>query len=120
MIPTLHTQEYGYHGTTLLLLHGLGGGASMWEPVAEKLATDRRVLVPDLLARFGRRDPGCVPRGRLAVQAGLLWARALHRRVRSADRQLRRAMVVLCTHRGGGDLRPRPCRRDATGEDPGL
>ena len=44
----------GAHGlaTPLLLLHGIGAGASAWVPAARTLATRRRVLVPDLLG-FG-------------------------------------------------------------------
>ena len=40
-------------GEPLLLVHGLGGGASNWVHVAPKLAEQRRVLVPDLPGHAG-------------------------------------------------------------------
>jgi pimeloyl-ACP methyl ester carboxylesterase len=40
-------------GEPLLLVHGLGGGASNWVHVAPALAEERRVLVPDLPGHAG-------------------------------------------------------------------
>jgi pimeloyl-ACP methyl ester carboxylesterase len=40
-------------GEPLLLVHGLGGGASNWVHVAPTLAEERRVLVPDLPGHAG-------------------------------------------------------------------
>ncbi len=40
-------------GEPLLLVHGLGGGASNWVHVAPALARERRVLVPDLPGHAG-------------------------------------------------------------------
>ena len=37
----------------MLLLHGIGGAGSSWMPVAKQLASERRVIVPDLLG-FGQ------------------------------------------------------------------
>ncbi len=53
------TQEIATNGTTIhvrvggtgpavLLLHGYGETGDMWQPVAERLVRDRRVIVPDL------------------------------------------------------------------------
>lgn len=53
MSSYLYADEYGSSGDPILLLHGLGGGASVWAPVAEQLASDHRILAPDLLG-FGR------------------------------------------------------------------
>lgn len=44
----LHFREYGDSGETLLLLHGLFGSSANWGSVARALASDYRVLVPDL------------------------------------------------------------------------
>ena len=53
MAISLYAEEYGHRGTPLLLLHGLGGGVSTWQEVANLLASDHHVVVPDLLG-FGR------------------------------------------------------------------
>ncbi len=53
MAISLYAEEYGHRGTPLLLLHGLGGGVSTWQEVANLLSPDHHVLVPDLLG-FGR------------------------------------------------------------------
>lgn len=44
---TLHVQRTG-SGPPLLLIHGLGGKASSWAPVAERLARTRTLIIPDL------------------------------------------------------------------------
>jgi pimeloyl-ACP methyl ester carboxylesterase len=49
----LCVDDLGGGGVPLLLIHGLGGGKSSWEAAGRKLATGRRVLVPDLVG-FGR------------------------------------------------------------------
>jgi len=51
--PVLHAASLGAGGVPLLLLHGIGGAGSSWMPVAARLASQRRVLVPDLLG-FGQ------------------------------------------------------------------
>src|SRR5207249_6699082 len=38
----------GGHGSAVLLLHGFGDTGDMWEPLAELLAKDHTVVVPDL------------------------------------------------------------------------
>lgn len=53
LIPPLHVEEYGSSGAPVVLLHGLGASSSLWEQIAESLAYDHRVVVPDLLG-FGR------------------------------------------------------------------
>ena len=53
MVISLYVEEYGRGSTPLLLLHGLGGGVSTWQEVANLLSPDHHVLVPDLLG-FGR------------------------------------------------------------------
>ena len=47
----LSVQEFGT-GPAVVLVHGIPGSAATWRPVAERLAIDHRVLVPDLLG-FG-------------------------------------------------------------------
>ena len=47
----LTVHEFGA-GPAVVLIHGIPGSASNWRPVAERLAIDHRVLVPDLLG-FG-------------------------------------------------------------------
>src|SRR6266498_5786417 len=42
-------------GPAVLLLHGLGGTADFWQPVAHELAHTHRVICPDLLG-FGFSD----------------------------------------------------------------
>ena len=49
----LHAADLGSGGVPLLLLHGIGGAGSSWMPVAKQLASERRVIVPDLLG-FGQ------------------------------------------------------------------
>jgi pimeloyl-ACP methyl ester carboxylesterase len=48
-------------GEPLLLLHGLGGGASNWVHVAPALAAERRVLVPDLPGHAGSAPLAALP-----------------------------------------------------------
>src|SRR5215203_6041551 len=43
----------GGEGPAVLLLHGLGGGASNWAMVAPQLVRDYRVVVPDLPGHGG-------------------------------------------------------------------
>lgn len=49
----LFFEEYGSGGTPVLFLHGLAGSGRSWQKVAKEIASDRRVIVPDLLG-FGR------------------------------------------------------------------
>lgn len=51
---------YGRYGPWVLLLHGIPGWRGTFRGVAERLAPDHRVAVPDLLG-FGDSDPA--PRG---------------------------------------------------------
>jgi pimeloyl-ACP methyl ester carboxylesterase len=44
-------------GPVLLLIHGMAGDASHWEPVLDMLARDHTVIAPDLPGH-GRSDPG--------------------------------------------------------------
>jgi len=64
VIPGFETRELTYAGTRirylvggsgppLALVHGLGGAASNWRLVAPELATERRVLVPELPGHGG-------------------------------------------------------------------
>ena len=38
----------GGSGPAVLLLHGFGDTGDMWQPLAERLVNDHRVIVPDL------------------------------------------------------------------------
>lgn len=49
----VYIADYGGHGPTMLLVHGLGGSHLNWMAVAGELARDHRVLAPDLPG-FGR------------------------------------------------------------------
>ena len=48
----LAVRTLGDHGPPVLLLHGLGGSERSWGSTYDTLATDRRLVVPDLLG-FG-------------------------------------------------------------------
>ncbi len=48
MLTTLHYQELGDAPQALVLLHGLFGSSANWLGMARSLATDWRVVVPDL------------------------------------------------------------------------
>ncbi|MHB8577831.1 MAG: alpha/beta fold hydrolase, partial [Dehalococcoidia bacterium] len=52
MDSPLFTREYGRTGPIVILLHGLGASGRLWRPVAEQLATEARLICPDLLG-FG-------------------------------------------------------------------
>jgi pimeloyl-ACP methyl ester carboxylesterase len=52
----IHALEYGVGDTTIVLLHGLSGSGRWWARNAEGLASEFRVLVPDLIG-FGRSRP---------------------------------------------------------------
>src|SRR5258706_14444441 len=43
----LKTTEFG-HGSTVVLLHGLGSGRMVWMPTAKKLLAAHRVVMVDL------------------------------------------------------------------------
>lgn len=49
----MYVHRFGNRGPLVVLLHGIPGSAADWTPVAERLARDHRVLVPDLVG-FGR------------------------------------------------------------------
>jgi pimeloyl-ACP methyl ester carboxylesterase len=48
-------------GSTVVLVHGLGGAASNWVEVAPSLARTRRVIVPDLPGHGGSSPPAAAP-----------------------------------------------------------
>ncbi|HYC57621.1 MAG TPA: alpha/beta fold hydrolase [Candidatus Binatia bacterium] len=48
---------YGGDGPEIMLVHGLGGCAAVWTPVAQLIAQQARVYVPDLRG-CGRSTPG--------------------------------------------------------------
>ena len=60
-------------GETLVLIHGLGASASVWDPVVPLLADERRVIVLDMPG-FGAAPP--LPEGEEPSPVNL--ARALH------------------------------------------
>lgn len=49
----LYSKEYGSGGRPVLFLHGLAGSGRFWRKVAKEIASERQVVVPDLLG-FGR------------------------------------------------------------------
>lgn len=53
----VHALQWGDGGPPVVLVHGLDGSAANWIPVAERLATDHRVLAIDLPG-FGRSPLG--------------------------------------------------------------
>lgn len=55
---TIHYRTGG-HGPVLLLLHGLGGCTSTWDPVIDDLARDHRVVAMDLLGHGRSSKPRC-------------------------------------------------------------
>lgn len=55
----LHVHQWGA-GDPLLLLHGFTGSGESWNEVAELLASDRRVIAPDLLGH-GQSDAPTAP-----------------------------------------------------------
>jgi len=67
--PPLAVDVYG-HGRALLLLHGQPGAASDWRAVAEDLAADFRVIVPDRLGygRTGGKAGGFAVNARAVVR----------------------------------------------------
>src|SRR5215467_12557288 len=54
---TIHVRVGG-HGPAVVLLHGFGDTGDMWAPVAEKLAKDHTVIVPDLRGMGLSDHPG--------------------------------------------------------------
>lgn len=55
---TIHYRTGG-HGPVLLLLHGIGGCTSTWDPVIDDLARDHRVVAMDLLGHGRSSKPRC-------------------------------------------------------------
>ncbi len=49
----MFVHRFGSTGPLVVLLHGIPGSAAGWTKVAERLARDHRVMVPDLIG-FGR------------------------------------------------------------------
>jgi pimeloyl-ACP methyl ester carboxylesterase len=47
----------GGDGAPIILIHGITASSQMWEPVAERLATNHTVLVPDLLGHGQSAKP---------------------------------------------------------------
>ncbi len=62
----LHAEVHGAGGVPVVLIHGLGGCAASWEGIAERLAAERRTIVPDL------RGCGASERGSLPYSLELL------------------------------------------------
>lgn len=92
----LYYEEYGpKDAPALLLLHGLGGGNSVWAEVAKLLATKMRVLAPDLLG-FGRSP---WPKGAYTVDDHLAALESLLEHL-----GLDSAPLNLCGHSMGGIL----------------
>ncbi|HEY1627960.1 MAG TPA: alpha/beta hydrolase [Streptosporangiaceae bacterium] len=53
---SLHYQEHGDDGETLVMLHGGFGTGDSFGPVLDELAATRRVITPDLQAHGGTAD----------------------------------------------------------------
>ncbi len=69
MSATLYITEHGT-GSPVLLLHGQPGTGAIWEPVADELAADYRVLVPDRIGngRTGGEGRGCADNADLVAE----------------------------------------------------
>ena len=67
----LHCRDDG-HGPAILLLHGLGGDHTLWNRVATDLATDHRVLAPDLRGHGRSAAPPDASFGFAEMEADLL------------------------------------------------
>ena len=56
---SLYVEDTGTGGVPLLLLHELGGSSESWRKVIPLLATDRRVIAPDVrCAGRSEKPPG--------------------------------------------------------------
>lgn len=57
--PTLHYRRWGDGGRRVVLIHEMGGGLASWEPVAERLADEFRLLAYDQRgAGWSEKPPG--------------------------------------------------------------
>lgn len=101
----------GSRGPDVVLIHGVPGSAGVWTPVAEQLARDHRVHVPDLLGFGASARPDT---------AGELWADEQAKGLADSldDAGVKRALVA--GHDFGGPValelaRQRPDLVDALG-----
>lgn len=75
-IAGLNWRDYGGHGETMVLVHGLGGSLANWDAVGPRLAKERRVLALDLPG-FGFSPPGPDYRVETQVRAVIAFIEAL-------------------------------------------
>jgi pimeloyl-ACP methyl ester carboxylesterase len=71
----------GGHGPAVVLLHGFGDTGDMWAPMAEVLAKDHTVIVPDLrgMGLSAHPDTGYTKKNQAADIAGLMDALQVQR-----------------------------------------
>lgn len=73
---TIHYRTGG-HGPVLLLLHGIGGCTSTWDPVIDDLARDHRVVAMDLLGHGRSRSRAATTRSPATpTRSGTSWQRS--------------------------------------------
>src|SRR6478672_8035201 len=64
---SLFAEDMGSGGVTLLLLHELGGSSESWRAAIPLLASDRRIIAPDLrCAGRSEKPPGAFELGDIA------------------------------------------------------
>lgn len=93
-LPAMRIREWG-SGEVVVLLHGIPGSGAVWRQVAEDLASDHRVLVPDLLGFGQSQRPATIDE---------LWADAQARALRDALDAARVERAVIAGHDFGGPV----------------
>src|SRR4051812_34267865 len=103
----MHVEEYGAGDRVVVLLHGIPGSGAVWRTVAENLAGDHRVLVPDLLGFGHSRRPD-------AIEG--LWVDAQADALREALRVAGVERAVFAGHDFGGPVALALAQRPGAGE----